>query len=153
MTVTTPAPPPRPRRSRWGLVVAAAVVVAVIGYFAFSGIGDALVYYRTPSEVLAMGAGAQGRTIRLGGLVAQGTLECSNGTVSFTVTDGARSIPVRNAPNQAVQCPRADAGAVVEGTLGADGTFAATQILIKHNENYVAPTGGAVPSHIATDGG
>jgi cytochrome c-type biogenesis protein CcmE len=153
MTVATPAPAPLPRRSRWGLVVAAAVVVAVIGYFALSGIGDALVYYRTPTEVLAMGSAADGRTIRLGGLVQQGTLDCANGRVAFTVTDGTHAIPVRNATNVAVQCPRMDAGAVVEGTLGADGTFAATEILIKHNETYVAPTQGAVPSHIASDSG
>jgi cytochrome c-type biogenesis protein CcmE len=153
MTLSAPAPPPRPRRSRWGLVVAGAIVVAVVGYFAFSGIGDALVYYRTPTEVLGMGAAAQGRTIRLGGLVKDGTLDCSNGQVAFSVTDGTQAIPVHNAPGAAVQCPRKDAGAVVEGTLGADGTFAATQILIKHSETYVAPTQGAVPSHIATDSG
>jgi len=41
---------------------------------------------------------------------------------------------------------------VVEGTLDPDGTFAATQILIKHNEQYVAPTQGAVPSHLIPSG-
>src|SRR5579859_3583711 len=152
MTVSAPAPPPLPRRSRWGLVVAGAVVVAVIGYFAFSGIGDALVYYRTPTEVLAMGPDERGHTIRLGGLVQQGTLTCSNGQVAFTLTDGTNAIPVRNAANVAVQCPKMNAGAVVEGTLGADGSFAATEILIKHNEVYVVPTQGAVPSHIASNG-
>ncbi|HLY35759.1 MAG TPA: cytochrome c maturation protein CcmE [Candidatus Limnocylindria bacterium] len=152
MTVSAPAPPPLPRRSRWGLVVAGAVVVAVIGYFAFSGIGDALVYYRTPTEVLAMGPAERGHTIRLGGLVQQGTLVCSNGQVAFTLTDGTHAIPVRNAANVAVQCPKMNAGAVVEGTLGADGSFAATEILIKHNEVYVVPTQGAVPSHIASNG-
>jgi cytochrome c-type biogenesis protein CcmE len=152
MTVTAPAPPPRPRRSRWGLVVGAAVVVAVIGYFAFSGIGDALVYYRTPTEILALGGREVGQTIRLGGLVQTGTLDCSNGQVRFTLTDNANAIPVHNAPGEAVQCPRIDAGAVVEGTLDGDGTFAATQILIKHNETYVAPTDGAIPSHIIPSG-
>ncbi len=148
MTVSAPAPPPRPRRRRWGLVAGAVVIAGVIGYFALSGIGDALVYYRTPSEVLAMGSRAIGQTIRLGGLVQSGTLDCSDGQVRFTLTDGSKAIQVRNAAGEAVQCPHLDAGAVVEGTLGADGIFAATQILIKHNETYVAPTNGAVPSHI-----
>jgi cytochrome c-type biogenesis protein CcmE len=152
MTVTAPAPPPRPRRSRWGLVIGAAVVVAVIGYFAFSGIGDALVYYRTPTEILALGDKEIGQTIRLGGLVKAGTLDCSNGQVRFTLTDNTNAIDVHNAPGEAVQCPKLDAGAVVEGTLGADGTFAATQILIKHNEQYVAPTNGAIPSHVIPSG-
>ncbi len=152
MTVSIPAPPPRPRRSRWGLVVGAAIVVAVIGYFAFSGIGDALVYYRTPTEVLALGSKEVGQTIRLGGLVQAGTLDCSNGEVRFTLTDNTNAIGVHNAPGEAVQCPRIDAGAVVEGTLDSDGTFAATQILVKHNETYVAPTDGAIPSHIIPSG-
>jgi len=152
MTVSIPEPPPRPRRSRWGLVVGAAIVVAVIGYFAFSGIGDALVYYRTPTEILAQGDREIGQTIRLGGLVQTGSLDCSNGQVRFTLTDNTNAIAVHNAPGEAVQCPRIDAGAVVEGTLGSDGTFAATQILIKHNETYVAPTDGAIPSHIIPSG-
>jgi cytochrome c-type biogenesis protein CcmE len=152
MTVSAPAPPPRPRRSRWGLVIGVAVVVAVIGYFAFSGIGDALVYYRTPTEVLALGSKEIGQTIRLGGLVKTGTLDCSNGQVRFTLTDNTTDIAVHNAPGEAVQCPKLDAGAVVEGTLAGDGSFAATQILIKHNETYVAPTDGAIPSHIIPSG-
>jgi cytochrome c-type biogenesis protein CcmE len=152
MTVSAPAPPPRPHRSRWGLVIGAAVVVAVIGYFAFSGIGDALVYYRTPTEILALGDKEIGQTIRLGGLVQTGTLDCSDGQVRFTLTDNTNAIAVHNAPGEAVQCPRIDAGAVVEGTLGTDGTFAATQILIKHNETYVAPTDGAIPSHLIPSG-
>jgi len=152
MTLAAPTPPPRPRRSRWGLVAGGAIVVAVIGYFAFSGIGDALVYYRTPTEVLKLGSSEIGQTVRLGGLVQTGSLNCSNGQVRFVLTDGTNSIAVHNAPGEAVQCPRIDAGAVVEGTLGADGTFAATQILIKHNEQYVAPTNGAIPSHVIPGG-
>ena len=152
MSVAAPPPPPRPRRSRWGLVAGAAIVIAVVAYFAFSGIGDALVYYRTPSEVKALGSEEIGRTLRLGGLVKTGTLDCSDGGVRFTLTDGTSSIDVHNGPGEAVQCPRIDAGAVVEGTLDADGTFAATQILIKHNEQYVAPTEGAVPSHLIPSG-
>jgi len=152
MSVAAPPPPPRPRRSRLGLVAGAAVVIAVVAYFAFSGIGDALVYYRTPSEVKALGSEEVGRTLRLGGLVKTGTLDCSDGGVRFTLTDTTSSIDVHNAPGEAVQCPRIDAGAVVEGTLDPDGTFAATQILIKHNEQYVAPTQGAVPSHLIPSG-
>lgn len=134
-------------------MLGAAVVIGVVGYFAFSGIGDALVYYRTPTEVIAMGDAAHGRTIRLGGLVAPGTRDCSGGSVRFTLTDGTRAIPVRNATGEAVQCPHLDAGAVVEGTLGTDGVFVATQVLIKHNETYVAPSGSAVPSHVVPSDG
>jgi len=102
--------------------------------------------------VKALGSEQAGRTLRLGGLVKTGTLDCSDGGVRFTLTDTTSSIDVHNAPGEAVQCPRIDAGAVVEGTLDPDGTFAATQILIKHNEQYVAPTQGAVPSHLIPSG-
>ena len=44
-------------------------------------------------------------------------------------------------------------GAVVEGQLGRSGVFEATQVIVKHDENYVVPTNGAVPSHIAPPGG
>jgi cytochrome c-type biogenesis protein CcmE len=150
MTPARPAPPSIPRRGRWGLLAGVAIVAAVVAYFAFSGIGDALVYYRTPTEILAMGDGARRETIRLGGLVAADSLSCAGGDVRFTVTDGTQRIPVRAAPGATIQCPRSDAGAVVEGTLGADGVFLATQVLIKHNETYVAPTRGAVPSHVSS---
>ena len=48
---------------------------------------------------------------------------------------------------------RATAAPVVEGQLGRSGVFEATQVIVKHDENYVVPTNGAVPSHIAPPGG
>jgi len=44
---------------------------------------------------------------------------------------------------------REGAGAVVEGTFAADGTFRATQVIAKHDEVYTAPTAGATPPHRA----
>ncbi|MDQ6683131.1 MAG: cytochrome c maturation protein CcmE, partial [Chloroflexota bacterium] len=71
--MTVPRPAPRPRgRARWGLMLAVATVVAVIAYFALSGVGNALVYYLTPSELLARGDRAFDETVRLGGLVKPG---------------------------------------------------------------------------------
>jgi cytochrome c-type biogenesis protein CcmE len=43
-------------------------------------------------------------------------------------------------------------GVVVEGRLGGDGVFEASRVLVKHDENYVAPSEGEIPSHIP-DGG
>ncbi len=54
MTQEQPAPS---SRSRWGLLLAVAIVVGAIAWLAFSGIGNALVYYRTPTELRALGRG------------------------------------------------------------------------------------------------
>jgi len=152
MSLARPIQPPVPaRRSRWGLLLGMAIVAAVIGWLAFSGIGNALVYYLTPTELLAKGDAAYGEPIRLGGLVKQGTLSCADGGVDFIITDGTTEIPV-TAGSGGLMCPRENVGVVVEGELGMDGVFAPTQVIVKHDENYVAPSEGEIPSQVIDPG-
>ena len=135
----------RPRRGvRWGMVLAVVVVLGVIAYLALAGIGNALVFYLTPTELLARGEAAHGETVRLGGLVQQDSLRGSAEDVTFIVTDGESEITVHStdAPTALF---REGVGVVVEGALDADGVFQATQILVKHDENYEAPPSGEVP--------
>ncbi len=94
MTLEQPAPS---SRSRWGLLLAVAIVVGAIAWLAFSGIGSALVYYRTPTELQALGEEAIGSSMRLGGLVEPGSLSCDEGRVAFTMTDGTTQVQVRSA--------------------------------------------------------
>jgi len=124
----------------------------VIAYLAFSEVGKALVYYLTPTELLARGDAAYGETVRLGGLVKAGSKHGPDTNLSFTLTDGTKDVAVHTsvAPPALL---REGIGAVVEGQLGRNGVFEATQVIVKHDENYVAPTSGAVPSHIAPAGG
>jgi cytochrome c-type biogenesis protein CcmE len=153
MSFAPPAAPPLPprRRRRWGLIAAVAVVLAVIAYFAFSSIGNALVYYLTPTE-LSQRASTDPQVyeqpVRLGGLVKEGSVSGPATDLTFVLTDGTTDITVHSnvAPTRSF---REDAGAVVEGTLQHDGTFEASQVLVKHDENYVAPSDGAVPSHVS----
>jgi cytochrome c-type biogenesis protein CcmE len=153
MTVVPPIPPvlPPPRR-RWGTVLAVAAVLVVIGYLAFSNIGSAFVYYLTPTELLARGDAAMGDTVRLGGLVKQGSISGAATNLSFVLTDGDADIPVHStvAPTRSF---REGAGAVVEGQLGRDGVFEASQVIVKHDENYRAPSPGTEPSNRAFDPG
>lgn len=151
MTVARPIEAPVPPRRRWGLLLAVAVVIGVIAWLAFSGIGNALVYYQTPTELLARGDAAIGLPTRLGGLVKAGSVSGPPTDLTFVVTDGTNEVTVHSttAPTSSF---REGVGAVVQGSLGADGVFEAEQVLVKHDENYVAPTGGQVPSHIP-DGG
>ncbi|HEY7462910.1 MAG TPA: cytochrome c maturation protein CcmE [Candidatus Limnocylindria bacterium] len=143
---------PEPRR-RWAVLLAVAVVAAALGWLAFSGIGSALVYYETPTELAARGEAAIGKALRLGGVVEPGSLACSGGAVDFILTDGTRDIQVRSAPGApALICPREGVGVVVNGRLGTLGVFEPDEVIIKHDENYVAPTGGALPSQVIDPG-
>ena len=146
MTVAAPSEPMLPPRRRpWGILVLVGVVVAVVGYLAFSSVGNALVYYLTPTELLARGDAAVGETVRLGGQVAVGSVSGPATDLRFVLTDGDSSIPVHStvAPTRSF---REGSGAVVEGSLGPDGTFEATQVIVKHDENYEAPAPGTQPS-------
>jgi cytochrome c-type biogenesis protein CcmE len=151
MTLARPLPRPARRRRPWAVLGGVAIIVAVIAYLAFSDVGKALVYYLTPTELLAKGNAAFGETVRLGGLVKPGTKHGPDTNLSFTLTDGTHDVTVHTsvAPPALL---REGAGAVVEGQLGRNGVFEATQVVVKHDENYVAPTNGAVPSHIASGG-
>ena len=144
---------PQPRRRRWGVLLAVAIVAAALAWLAFSGIGSALVYYKTPSELQALGTAGIGVSLRLGGLVKPGSLACAEGDATFLLTDGRVEVPVRGAPDApALLCPREGIGVVVEGRLSTLGVFEASQVIIKHDENYVAPTGGALPSQVIDPG-
>jgi cytochrome c-type biogenesis protein CcmE len=149
MTLARPLPRPARRRMPWAVLIGVAIIAAVIGYLAFSEVGKALVYYLTPTELLAKGQGAYGETVRLGGLVKPGTKHGPDTDLSFILTDGTKEIQVHTsvAPPALL---KEGVGAVVEGELGRNGIFEATSIVVKHDENYVAPTNGAVPSHIAS---
>jgi cytochrome c-type biogenesis protein CcmE len=153
MTVAAPVEPvlPPPRRP-WGILVLVVVVLAVVAFLAISSIGSALVYYLTPTELLARGPAATGETVRLGGLVKAGSISGPATDLTFVLTDGDADITVHStvAPTRSF---REGTGAVVEGALGADGVFEASQVIVKHDENYVAPPSGAVPSDQVVDPG
>ena len=153
MTVAAPSEPMLPPRRRpWGILILVAVVLVVIGYLAFSSVGNALVYYLTPTELLERGTPAVGDAVRLGGLVEEGSVSGPATDLSFVVTDGESRIEVHStvAPTRSF---REGSGAVVEGELRTDGIFEATQVIVKHDENYEAPPSGDVPSDQVIDPG
>jgi cytochrome c-type biogenesis protein CcmE len=143
MTTSTPVPPPVGRR-RWGPWLVGAVLVAIVAWLGFSGVSDALVYYLTPTELAARGDAAIGQSIRLGGLVLPGSVSGSATDLTFVLTDGDMQVTVHSsvAPTSSF---REGAGAVVEGALRPDGVFEAEEVLVKHDENYVAPSEGELP--------
>src|SRR5262245_5449132 len=83
------APTKSSHRKRWYLAAAVGVAALAIGVLAVGGIGENLVYYWGPTEVKAAGDKAYGATIRLGGLVAVGSLRKTEGVsgLEFDVID------------------------------------------------------------------
>lgn len=145
MTLARPVLAPLPPRGRrWGLLLGVAVVVGVIAYLAFSSVGNALVYYVTPTELLAR-PDPIGETVRLGGLVKVGSISGEAPDLSFVLTDGTTEVHV-HATTTPTRSFREGIGAVVEGELNIDGEFEATEVIVKHDENYVAPSEGALPT-------
>jgi cytochrome c-type biogenesis protein CcmE len=122
------------------------VIVAAIAYLIWAGVSQSVVYFVTPSELLA--APVASTTYRLGGLVQPGSLTWEPKTLdlSFTLSDGKASVPVRHkgAPPDLFAEGR---GAVVEGAWTGDGYFKASLILAKHSEEYKAPHDGADPGY------
>jgi cytochrome c-type biogenesis protein CcmE len=119
-------------------LVGGAVIAAALAYMIYAGVTQSAVYFVTPSEIQA--APVSGKSYRLGGLVAPGSLRWEPRTLdlTFTLTDGKASVPVwhKGAPPDLFGEGR---GAVVEGSWSADGHFKATLILAKHSEEYKAP--------------
>ena len=131
------------RRRRVVTVVALAVVVGVLAFLAFGGLGENLVYYWSPSELLDSGDKALGATVRLGGLVAPGSVVRSEDglTLRFAVTDGKNQVPISTKSVPPAMF-REGIGVVVEGSLLENGEFETQRLLVKHDNQYQAPGEG-----------
>lgn len=116
------------------------VIAAALIYLIYAGVSQSVVYFVTPSELSAQPV--SGKAYRLGGLVTPGSLtwEPKSLALSFTLTDGKATVPVRHTgtPPDLFAEGR---GAVVEGSWSPEGYFRAGAILAKHSEEYKTPDG------------
>jgi cytochrome c-type biogenesis protein CcmE len=126
---------------RTKLLVGGAVIAGALGYMIYAGVTQSAVYFVTPSEIQA--APVTGKSYRLGGLVTKGSVKWEPRTLdlSFTLTDGKATVPVRH-KGTAPDLFGEGRGAVVEGSWSPEGYFKATLILAKHSEEYKAPHDG-----------
>lgn len=142
-----PASSPAGLGGRRILVLAALAAAVLIAIVAAQGLSGSTVYYLTPTEARERGI-PPGTAARLGGQVAAGSLSYDPASrhLRFVLTDGVSSVSVigSGAPPALL---REGAGAVVEGTFDADGTFRARQVIAKHDEVYVPPSPGTTPAH------
>jgi cytochrome c-type biogenesis protein CcmE len=98
---------------------------------------DSVVGFHMPKDVVAKQI-PEGQRIRLGGLVAAGSLKREGPTVEFGITDTATTIPARYT-GVLPDLFREGQGVVAEGKLDAAGRFIADTVLAKHDENYMPP--------------
>ena len=98
-----------------------------------------LVFFFSPSQVVANEA-PRGKAFRIGGMVEAGSLKRENDglTVHFRVTDTVKTIPVTYT-GILPDLFKEGKGVVAQGRLKPDGAFEATEVLAKHDENYMPP--------------
>ena len=125
------------------IIGGAVVLVAVFAWLLFGGLEKNVVFFLTPKELLAKGPDGVGVPVRLGGQVKPGSMtwDAKSLDLRFTVTDGIKEIPVHStgAPPQMF---RDGMGVVVEGRVGQAGVFQATNLMVKHSNEYRAPKPG-----------
>ncbi len=141
----TPSRAPSSRNpSRKPLAIGALVVlVGAFSYLMWGGLEDNIVYFLTPNELIAKGDGVIDRPVRLGGQVVPGSVVWNADALDlrFRVTDGTQEIEVHStgAPPQMF---RAGIGVVVEGKYARSGVFQSHSLMVKHSNEYRAPTEG-----------
>jgi cytochrome c-type biogenesis protein CcmE len=127
----------KPRHKRAAIIVGALLALGVAAYFVLNAFQSNLVFFFSPTQVAA-GEAPKGRTFRIGGLVKEGTIKRDNLTVSFVVTDTAKELPV-SYTGILPDLFKEGKGVVAQGKFDADNKFVATEVLAKHDENYMPP--------------
>ena len=127
------------RRRRLAGTSAVAGLLALAATLAVFALRDNLVFFHTPSQLLGR-AVAPGALLRIGGVVEPGSVQRDAGSlrVHFVVADERHRVPVVY-EGLLPDLFREDRGVVAAGRLQPDGVFHASEVLARHDENYVAP--------------
>lgn len=127
----------KPRHKRSAIIVGGVAAVAVAAYFVLNAFNSSLVFFFTPSQV-SKGEAPVNRAFRVGGMVKEGSVKRDNLTVSFIVTDTVQEVPV-SYTGILPDLFREGKGVVAQGKLNDSGQFSASEVLAKHDENYMPP--------------
>jgi cytochrome c-type biogenesis protein CcmE len=127
------------RHKKLLVIVFGLVGIGIAATLILNAFQSNLVFFFSPSEVAA-GKAPTDRAFRIGGLVEDGSVkrQADGLTVNFVVTDTAKSMPVVY-KGILPDLFKEGKGVVAEGKLGGDGLFTASQVLAKHDENYMPP--------------
>lgn len=123
------------KQKRLAVIAGLAVVLAIATALVLTALRDQIVFFYAPSDVVSRDV-APGQAIRLGGLVKDGSWTRNGQDNVFTITDGGHDI-VAQYVGILPDLFREGQGVVAEGSLGPDGRFQASNVLAKHDENYI----------------
>ncbi len=127
----------KPRQKRAAIIVGGLAAVGLSAYFVLNAFESNLVFFFTPSQIES-GEAPKDRTFRVGGMVKEGSLQRVNLTSSFVVTDTAKEVKV-SYTGILPDLFKEGKGVVAQGKLDSSGQFAASEVLAKHDENYMPP--------------
>jgi len=129
----------KPRHKRFALIGGGLAVLGIAAVLVLNAFQSNLVFFFTPTQIAA-GEAPTGKTFRIGGMVKEGSMKRqSDGlTVHFVVTDTAKEFPVAYT-GILPDLFREGKGVVAQGKLGENGLFTASEVLAKHDENYMPP--------------
>jgi cytochrome c-type biogenesis protein CcmE len=127
----------KPRHKRVVIIAGGLAAIGVAAYLVLNAFQSNLVFFFTPTQV-AKGEAPKNRTFRIGGLVKTGSVKRDNMTVNFVVTDTAKDMNV-SYTGILPDLFREGKGVVAQGKLAEDGKFTASEVLAKHDENYMPP--------------
>jgi cytochrome c-type biogenesis protein CcmE len=127
----------KPRQKRLAIILGGLSVLGISAALVLNAFNSNLVFFFTPTQIVA-GEAPRDRTFRIGGLVKVGTLSRIDTTAHFVVTDNAKEIPVAYT-GILPDLFKEGKGVVAQGKLGSDGQFTASEVLAKHDENYMPP--------------
>ena len=123
------------KQKRLAVIAGLGVVLALATTLVLMALRDQIVFFHSPSDVVA-GTVSAGTPIRLGGLVKDGTWVRDGQDNTFTITDNGSDI-VAHYRGILPDLFREGQGVVAEGSMEPNGTFTATNVLAKHDENYL----------------
>ncbi|OQW86085.1 MAG: cytochrome c biogenesis protein CcmE [Rhodoferax ferrireducens] len=127
----------KPRQKRAAIIVGGLAAISLSAYFVLNAFESNLVFFFTPSQI-ELGEAPKDRTFRVGGMVKEGSLQRVNMTSSFVVTDTAKEVKV-SYTGILPDLFKEGKGVVAQGKLDSSGLFAASEVLAKHDENYMPP--------------
>ena len=123
------------KQKRLSVIVGLGAVLAVALALILYGLRWQIIYFYTPTEMHEQ-AVAAGTPVRLGGLVKDGSWVKAGQENDFVVTDGKTEL-VAHFKGILPDLFKEGQGVVALGAMAADGSFAATEVLAKHDENYM----------------
>ena len=127
------------------ILAAAVVILATVGWLAYTGVRDTKSYYVTITQLNAMGKDAYTRNLRVAGNVSPGSIQREGMNVRFTLNEQGRTLKVNyHGSEPPPDTFKDDSQALAVGTYGRDGVFHATQLQAKCASKYAPATTAAV---------